>query len=452
MITSSKPEPVRRNVYYSVLDYVSQPATMILAAPILLKTMGVQQYGTWMLVNSIAATASGLAGGFGDGATKFISMYRGRDDREGVARSLLAALMINSALSFLLVIGLVACAPLLVRHVFQVEPLLRHDAIVAVRISAFVLVLRFAQAIFTSAVRAYERYRPVVLTTVSSRLLIVFLAIILTSKGFGLVAILWATLSVETIALIAQAVLAHIILPLRRLPAIDIQCGLGDIVGFGLFTWLKSATGVLFGYADRLVIAALLGTGPLAFYVLCNQLTQPIPTLLASSFNFIFPNFSARSAAGKWMGIERSYHAYVLVSLCIAAAVCFPMSLAARSVLTVWLGPLLAVKYHALLIAMAVGNGLLALSIVPQYTALAFGRARALAYINLAAGISSAVGGYVLVHRIGLIGGGFARVLAGMVSLSAFVVVRSLFKQVADSSSRSPNLHATVTPLDLVRS
>lgn len=165
MITSSKPEAVRRNVYYSVLDYVSQPATMILAAPILLKTMGVQQYGTWM-VNSIAATASGLAGGFGDGATKFISMYRGRDDREGVARSLLAALMINSALSFLLVIGLVACAPLLVRHVFQVEPLLRHDAIVAVRISAFVLVLRFAQAIFTSAVRAYERYRPVVLTTV----------------------------------------------------------------------------------------------------------------------------------------------------------------------------------------------------------------------------------------------------------------------------------------------
>lgn len=102
---------------------------------------------------------------------------------------------------------------------------------------------------------------------------------------------------------------------------------------------------------------------------------------------------------------------------------------------------------------MAVGNGLLALSIVPQYTALAFGRARALAYINLAAGISSAVGGYVLVHRIGLIGGGFARVLAGMVSLSAFVVVRSVFKQVADSSSRSPNLHAaTVTPLDLVRS
>ena len=41
--------PVRQSVFYSVLDYVSQPAMMILAAPLLLKTLGVQQYGTWML-------------------------------------------------------------------------------------------------------------------------------------------------------------------------------------------------------------------------------------------------------------------------------------------------------------------------------------------------------------------------------------------------------------------
>ena len=56
---------IRQNVFYSVLDYVSQPAIMLIAAPLLLRTLGVQQYGTWMLVNSIAATASGLTPGSG---------------------------------------------------------------------------------------------------------------------------------------------------------------------------------------------------------------------------------------------------------------------------------------------------------------------------------------------------------------------------------------------------
>jgi O-antigen/teichoic acid export membrane protein len=78
MTANQKPGLIRQNVFYSLLDYVSQPAMMILAAPVLLKTLGMQQYGAWMLVNSIAATVGGLGGGFGDGATKFISMYRGR--------------------------------------------------------------------------------------------------------------------------------------------------------------------------------------------------------------------------------------------------------------------------------------------------------------------------------------------------------------------------------------
>ena len=75
------PEAIRQNVFYSVLDYVSQPAMMLIAAPLLLRELGAQQYGTWMLVNSIAATASGLGGGFGDGATRYVSMYRGCGDR-----------------------------------------------------------------------------------------------------------------------------------------------------------------------------------------------------------------------------------------------------------------------------------------------------------------------------------------------------------------------------------
>lgn len=428
MTAGSQAGLMRQNVFYSVLDYASQPAVMILAAPVLLKTLGMQQYGAWMLVNSIAATAGGLGGGFGDGATKFISMYRGRNDNEGVARSLAAALAINCTLGFLLATGLVVCAPVLIGHVFHVEAALRHGGIVAVRISAFVLLLRFAQAVFMSAARGYERYRPVVASSVGSRVLIVVFAVVIAANGFGIVGILWATLAVETANLVALAIIAYEILQVRSLPTTVIRTGVREVSSFGAFTWLKSVMGVLFGYADRLIVAALLGTGPLALFVLCNQLTQPIQALLASGFNFLFPNVSAGTASGKWIECQSSYRAATLISISIVSVICLPMIFAARSVLALWLGPGIAERCRGLLIAMTIGNGLLAICVVPHYTALALGRSRSLAYMNFAAGIASLSGVYLLVRHVGLEGGGVGKVFAGLMSLSAFAIVRPAFK------------------------
>ncbi len=419
---------VRQNVLYSVLDYIAQPAMMILAAPVLLKTLGMRQYGAWMLVNSIAATAGGLGGGFGDGATRFISMYRGRNDNDGVARSLAAALVINATLGVMLAIGLMAGAPLLIGHVFHIESDLRGEGIVAVRISAFVLLLRLTQAVFMSAARGYERYRPVVATSVSSRVLIMVLAVVLAACGFGLVGILWATLTVESANLLALAMIVCAILKVRSLPTSVLRMGVREVSSFGAFTWLKSVMGVLFGYADRLIVAALLGTGPLALFVLCNQITQPIQALLASGFNFMFPNVSARSAAGKWTECQSSYRAATWVGISIVVAICLPMIFMARTVLALWLGPEVAEKCRGLLIAMTIGNGLLAICVVPHYTALALGRSRSLACMNFAAGTASLIGVYLFVRHAGLVGGGLGKVFAGLISLSAFAIVRPVFK------------------------
>ncbi len=436
VIPDRAPGLIRENVLYSVLDYVSQPAMMILAAPVLLKALGAQQYGTWMLVNSIAATASGLGGGFGDGATRYISMHRGRNDRTSAIRSLIAVLTINCALGLLCAVAIVVSAPLLIGHVFRVDPALRPAGIVALRISALVLLVRFAEAVFTAAVRGYERYRPAVTISVSARFLIVASSVILAIKGWGLVEILWATLLVGVMSLIAQAYLAHFVLQISgNWLTADIRTGVLEVSSFGVFTWLKSILGVLFGYSDRLVVAALLGTGPLAFFALCSQLTQPIHSLVASGFNFMFPNMSARTAAGKWVETERSYRTALLISACIVAGICLPMIFTARQILTLWLGVHAAQQYGGLLVAMTIGNGLLALCIVPHYTALALGRARALALMNLVTGAIALSSTYLLVRHIGIVGGGIAKVIAGLTSLYVFAIVRSAFRDDAGKAA-----------------
>ncbi|HSY13517.1 MAG TPA: oligosaccharide flippase family protein [Verrucomicrobiae bacterium] len=443
---------IRQNVFYSVLDYVSQPAIMLIAAPLLLRTLGVQQYGTWMLVNSIAATASGLGGGFGDGATKYVSMYRSSGDHNGAARSVAAVLAVNCAFGLLSAVIMIACAPWLIGHVFAVGPNLRHAGIVALRVSAALLVVRFAEAVFTCALRGCEQYRPMVAISVVARTSVTLSALALALRGHGLIAIFWATLAIGLLSLACQAWLAHRTLKTDgSWHALDLRTGIRDVFSFGAFTWLKSTFGILTGYADRLLVAGLLGTGPLAFYALCNQLTQPIHALMASAFNFIFPNFSAQTASGRWSETAHRYRVASASATLVVLTICATMIAGAKTILRLWLGNAVAGQYHGLLIAMVIGNGLLALSVVPHYAALALGRSRALVFVNLGAGVLSLAVAYILIRSVGLMGAGFAKIIAGAVFLSVFGIVRRALKD-GGSTVRSPNRSAAAAgTLDLAQ-
>ncbi len=421
---------IRQNVFYSVLDYISQPALMLIAAPLLLRALGVQQYGTWMLVNSIAATASGLGGGFGDGATKYVSMYRGCGDKAGALRSTMAVLVLNCGFGLLSAIVMAATAPWLIGHVFRVEANLQHAGIVAVRISAVLLLARFAESVFTSALRGCERYRPMVIISVLTRSSVTLSALGLALNGYGLIAILWATLGLGLVSLAGQASLAYSVLQAEDVWwGSDILAGIREVFSFGAFTWLKAALGVSIAYADRLLVAGLLGTAPLAYYALCNQLTQPIAALMAAAFNFVFPNFSAQHSSGRRSGTRRSYRLATTFATLMVFAISTILIVGAKFILRWWLGGAIAAQYHDLLVAMSIGNGLLALSVVPQYAALALGRSRALAVVSVASGMLSLGCGYFLIHRMGLLGAGFAKIIAGVMFLSVFAVVREALKE-----------------------
>jgi O-antigen/teichoic acid export membrane protein len=420
----------RQNVFYSLLDYISQPALMLIAAPLLLRALGVQQYGTWMLVNSVAAAASGLGGGFGEGATKYVSMYRGCGDNAGALRSTMAVLVLNCGFGLLSAVAMAAAAPWLIGHLFKVPADLQHAGIVALRISAFLLLARFAESVFTSAVRGCERYRPIVIISVLARSSVTLSTLGLALKGYGLIGILWATLGIGLVSLVGQAWLAYSVLQADGVWwQTNILAGICEIFSFGVYTWLKATLGVLIGYADRLLVAGLLGTGPLAYYALCNQLTQPLPALMAAAFNFVFPNFSALTASGRWSDTRRGYRLATAFATLLVFAISITLILGARFILRCWLGSIIATQYHDLLVAMAIGNGLLALSVVPQYAALALGRSRALAIVNLAAGALTLGAGYLLIHRMGLVGAGFAKIVAGTVFLSVFGIVRRALRK-----------------------
>lgn len=398
------------NALYCIAEYMAQPLSLIVAAPFLVHKLGLSQYGIWMLVTTILGSVGVLSTGFGDATVKYVSAYRGQNNPAGIERTIRATLTINVFLGTLFGLLVWVAAPYSVDHIFKIEPAFHVASLQAIRISAVILAIRSIESVFVSTLRAFERYGPPVKLNVFLRTIVVVSAVVLASIGRGVVAIMIATLFWSALIVVLQAIAARrVVGPLNPFPTFEKQA-LAEVFTFGCYSWLQALAGVVFMYADRFLIAALLGTAPLAIYVLCVQATQPIHGLAAAAFNFVFPHISSRHEAGEVQGPRRVFRVASLSSLFLSVILALPLILFGKPLLTFWMGKQVADEGHLVLALLAVAYVLMALNVVPHYALLAFGRVRLIAGINFASGVLLALLMVALVPPFGLTGAALGRI------------------------------------------
>lgn len=398
------------NAFYSIAEYIAQPLSMLVASPFLVHKLGLQQYGIWMLVSAILGSMGILSTGFGDATVKYVSAYRGQNNPAGIERTIRATLTINLCLGALFGALVWIAAPYLVDHFFKIESVFRTVSVQAIRISAIILVVRSVESVFVSTLRAFERYGPPVRLNIFLRAIVVVSAVVLAAVNKGVVEIMIATLFWSALVVLLQGIAARrVVGPLNPLP-IFTKSALAEVFSFGCFSWLQSLAGVVFGYADRFLVAAMLGTAPVAIYVLCVQAAQPIHGLAAAAFNFLFPHISSRHEAGEVHGPHRVFRLALLTSLLLALALALPLILFGRPLLRLWMGPQVADQGHLVLALLAISYALMALNVVPHYALLAFGRARLISGLNVAAGILLTILIAALVPTFGLTGAALGRI------------------------------------------
>jgi O-antigen/teichoic acid export membrane protein len=430
------------NAAYSIAEYIAQPVSMLLAAPFLVHKLGLQQYGIWMLVSAILGSMGILSTGFGDATVKYVSAYRGQDNSDGVQRTIRATLTINMFLGALFGILVWLVAPFSVEHVFKIEPVFHLASIQAIRISAVILVLRSIESVFVSTLRAYERYGPPVKLNVFLRCIVVISAVVLAALGRGVVAIMAATLFWSALIVVLQAAAARrVVSILNPLPTLE-KSALAEVFSFGCFSWLQSLAGVAFTYADRFLVAAMLGAGPVAIYVLCVQATQPIHGLSAAAFNFVFPHISSRHEAGEVHGPRRVFRLALLSSLGLSFGLAFPLVIFGKPLLRLWMGADFASQAYVLLAVLAAGYLVLALNIVPHNVLLALGNVRFVSAVNIFGGTCSIIIAAALIPSFGLLGAAIGRLVYGPAITFNFFKIRSAFARSA-SITRTPVLSST---------
>jgi O-antigen/teichoic acid export membrane protein len=375
------------NAAYSILDYVAQPACMLVAAPILVHHLGLAQYGLWLIASAAVSAGSSVSSGFGDAVIQRIAALRAIDDLPGIRRVIANMLAVNLLLGTAVAVVLSLLIPTIATHITRTEPSLHNTALWSLRIGAILIIFKAIESVFISAQRAFQCYGPAVRIGIVARVLTVLLSVGLALHGFGITTIMLVTSAITLVGAINQGfALRRFVGPAVFRIAFDREIT-RQLAPFGGFTWLQAVSGVIFGQADRLLLGASLGVSAVAYYGIAVQLAQPIHGLTAAGLHFIFPQLSSRLATESFTSLRRPILTAFAINLAAAFTLTAAVILCGPRVLTLWMGQSFADHASPLLPLLAIGFGLLALNVTAHYTLMAVGSFRIVTALNMAGGL-----------------------------------------------------------------
>lgn len=278
-----------KNGFYNVAGAVIRIGLTLLTIPLIIRLIGVEEYGLWTLVSTVIGIVGLAEAGLSVSTTVFLSRDLANDDADGISQTLTVTLGAMLLLATLAAIALWTGAALLVGVFPKLGQAQHVVAAQALQLGGLVVWARLLQQVLVGVEQAYQRYGVMnILNT---------LQISLSSLGMLIVA--W--LGGRTVALIAwQAVtsmgllIAHIgvgcllVRNVKLRPVWDSTKAL-TVARYSLMAWVTALGSALFSQCDRLIVGALLGTEVLGVYAAITNVTGQINSFSALPVQPLLP-------------------------------------------------------------------------------------------------------------------------------------------------------------------
>lgn len=313
------------------------PLLLIIATPIYLQRLGAEQYGVWVLINSIIASIGVLNAGLGDTTIKFISKYRATENLSGVRRVFTATYTLTC-----IIVGVALCSLFLTSNwivsssLFNISIELQYSANVALRLAAVTFGLKLLEQIFFAYFKAYERFDIYSKISIAARTLALILSIVLVLNGYSLVAIILCNAVAASLSVIIEVILISNRLGFNVfVPALN-KADIKEVFAFSFWAWLQTAIGLIAAQLDRYIVAAAVSVEVLAYYSIGFLVATQIHNVFAAGSSFIFPLISKKIERD--LEIKHIYFKMQLFVITAGIAVIVFLFLVQDLLFTLWLG------------------------------------------------------------------------------------------------------------------
>jgi O-antigen/teichoic acid export membrane protein len=313
-----------KNGFYNAAAGVVRIGLAVLTIPILIRLIGVEEYGLWTLTSAVVAMVALAEAGLSTTTTVFVSQDLAREDNVSLSQTLTVTIGAMLILATIAAIALWFGAETLVNLFPKLATEQRLAAVQVLQIAGVVVWTRLLQQIIVGIEQAYQRYGVM-------NLLITLQSVL---NNLGLLIVAW--LGGKSLALMqCQAFLSigalatHIWLGWSLTANIKPRLlwnnakGL-NIVRYSLMTWLASIGSVLFSQVDRLLVGYVLGTEIVGVYAAITNITMQINTFSALSIQPLIPSVSSLFAEGSQNALTK-LRKYIQQALVINVVTAFAL-------------------------------------------------------------------------------------------------------------------------------
>jgi len=429
---------------WSAIDAGASPATALLLAAGLVRTLGASDYGLIIMALAVSALSTSISPAIAATTTRFVSEVSASAAMQAdVSRILTGSLMTVAIMDVLLLSIAAAFAGPLSAAVFGSAIASRPDIIPIMLLAVASLCVQQIDGVFAATLKGLQQFRPQALAEVGCRLVLVVTVIAAARLSGSVKATLLVYCASFGISCMVRFSVVKRCLGVGRLLSRPLAGDLKKLLSFSGWMWLNAIASMAYGSVDRIIVGRVSGTTAMAEFNVYMQLAQLVHFIPASLFAFAYPVFgrlsvNVRSHAAQVKFLYARYFARCIgIGLLIAAALLLFMRPLLRG-LTAGALPLSHASAFMLLI---LNFAILSVSIIPYYATLGLGSARSVSLVTSISMLVSLVLTIILTPRLGLEGAAFARLAYSIGVLSLYLLLRRLFK----SASKVPHAIASAS-------
>jgi len=301
-----KERSLRQNMLFLSLEKVSNGSITIILMPVMIRAMGIEQYGLWAILLGIFSYMQCLDLGLSFSLERYVAYYQGRNDRKTLQQ------LITTSLTYILILSALACLLSLTGGDFILTLLIKNSSQVllphtfALFIPAFTA--NFLQSIFMSIPRGFQQFN------ISSKIQIAgkcIFAITLLATLFR-----WKSVYSPLFAYSAQTLFTTITYAIAaKTIAPDILfCKLGIsmhhlrlLIGFGIKIQVSSLSFLVTQYFDKILLSSFFGLAYTGYYEAATKIIYAVRDIPLFLMSVLTPFISRKMAENDTGAIAELY-------------------------------------------------------------------------------------------------------------------------------------------------
>lgn len=287
-----------KNSIYGVTNALVFPILMLLATPVLLNSLGIEGYATWILINSVVASLAVVNFGGGDIIIKFISSGRGGGDKNSSKE------VFSTVFVFQLFVMSVIYVLFLIITPFTVQYIASNNLLIFVNILYFAIPVFFIKQLedlLYSFLSGYEQFGHGTAISSISNILFISTQIVIAVLTQSVEDVFFGALIVSTLLFLPQFIYV------KKMHKDNISFNGANIntakslLSFGGWNWMSSLASIPKGHSDKWLVSGLLGLKTFGIYSIGVLVFNQLHTIIGSSIWWIFPGISREQSNKKYL-------------------------------------------------------------------------------------------------------------------------------------------------------